>query len=166
MTTLSSIWLLNKLCLRKSYSFTSSGRVIAWMSSSSCPTKSIKQLYTVSPDRSRNTTAHRSRFLLWQTDHLSYSLASTVMMEFSSATEHTNENVLKSKMNGRSHLHTSTVGSDTAIQGGIARWLTRLAYLYIPTVSVSPEKNWSCTRWWRSRWSWHTKACYCTIRKV
>ena len=101
----------------------------------------INQVYTVSPDRSRNTTAHRSRFLLWQTDHLSYSLASTVMMEFSSATEHTNENVLKSKMNGRSHLHTSTVGSDTAIQGGIARWLTRLAYLYIPTVSVSPEKN-------------------------
>ena len=44
MTTLSSIWLLNKLCLRKSYSFTSSGMVIAWMSSSSCPTKSIKYI--------------------------------------------------------------------------------------------------------------------------
>ena len=54
-------------------------------------------------------------------------------------------------MNGRSHLHTSTtdtttsssstVGTDTAIQGGRARWLTRLAYLYIPTVSVSPEKT-------------------------
>ena len=45
MTTHSSIWLLNKLCSRKSYSFTSTGMVIAWISSSSCPTKSIKQLY-------------------------------------------------------------------------------------------------------------------------
>ena len=175
MTTHSSIWLLNKLCSRKSYSFTSTGMVIAWMSSSSCPTKSIKQLYSIT--RQENTTAHRSTFLLWQNDHLSYSLASTVMMEFARATEHTAMKMFSARrwMGGPTFipppptpppLLSFTVGTDTAIQGGRASWLTRLAYLCIPTISVSPEKNWSCTRWWRSRWSWHTRVCYSTIRKV
>ena len=139
-------------------------------------TKSIKQLYTVSPTRSRNTTVHRSRFLLWQPDHLSYSLPSTVMMEFSSATEHTAMKMFSARrwMGGPTFIPPPPTPPPllppllVQIQrykveelDGWLDWHTSTSQQ-----SLCHRKKLILYSWWRSRWSWHTGVCYCTIRKV
>ena len=175
MTTHSSIWLLNKLCSRKSYSFTSTGMVIAWMSSSSCPTKSIKQLYSIT--RQENTTAHRSTLSCFGKMIISPTplrlpswwnlLGQRNIPQWKCSQLEDEWEVPPSYLHHRHHLFFPSLL--VQIQrykveelDGWLDWHT----LYIPTISVSPEKNWSCTRWWRSRWSWHTRVCYSTIRKV